>query len=47
MLDLTQVRIQPLEIAAKLGVELASRFASLFNNRIFHINLPSVPEEYR
>ena len=48
MFDLAKIRIQPLNISAKLGIKLSSRFAGLFNDRIFHgVNLPSVLEEYR
>ena len=48
MLDLAQIRIQPLDISAEFGIELSSRFAGLFDDGIFHgVNLPSVPEEYR
>jgi hypothetical protein len=48
VLNLAQICVQPVEISAELGVELAARFASLFNDWIFHdVNLPSVPDEYR
>ena len=48
MLDLAQIRVQPVDVSAELSIELPSRFASLFNDWIFHdVNLPSVPEEYR
>ena len=42
LLNLAQICVQPVEIPAELGVELASRFASLCNEWIFHeITLPS------
>lgn len=48
MLDLAQVREQPVKISAELGIELASSFAGFFNDWIFHdVSLPSVPAEYR
>ena len=48
MLDLAQVRVEPMKISAELGIELASCFAGLFDDWVFHdVNLPSVPEEYR
>ncbi|HEV7574091.1 MAG TPA: hypothetical protein VGQ21_21555 [Thermoanaerobaculia bacterium] len=43
MLDLAQVCVKEVEIAAALGVELTSRFASLFNDWVLYVNLPSVP----
>jgi hypothetical protein len=36
MLDLAQIRVQPVKISTELGIELASCFASLFNDWIFH-----------
>ena len=48
MFDLDEIRVKPVKISAELGIELTSRFASLFNDWIFHdVSLPSVPEEYR
>lgn len=41
MLDLTQIRVQPMKISAELSIELTSRFAGLVNDWIFHgVNLP-------
>jgi hypothetical protein len=36
LLNLQQICVQPVEISAEFCVELASRFASLFNDWIFH-----------
>ncbi len=48
MLDLAQVRVQPVYISAEFGIELTPRFAGFFDDWIFHgVNLPSVPGEYR
>jgi|GEM_PF-2951207 len=41
MLDLAQIRIQPVDVSAEFGIELSSRFAGLFNDWIVH-DQPSI-----
>jgi hypothetical protein len=41
MLDLAQVCVKKVEVAAEFSIELASRFASLFNDWVFH-DQPSI-----
>jgi hypothetical protein len=36
MLDLAQVCVKEVEVSVEFSIELAARFASLFNDWVFH-----------
>lgn len=42
MLDLSKMRVQPVEIPIEFSIELPSCFTSLFDDWIFHDYQPSI-----